>query len=239
MDILKYLFLISVSFTVFEFIWGIFKFLFNTVTARLVGPGKSNPLRVIKYILFTAVSVQFVQSINADQALIGSSAASIIISSLIMGLYLLGKYQNRLALTQIRNLTNQFSNGFSNKFNPELEKFLILGAIIAFVIGSLFPNIVNNSLTQWFTASTINIYDTPFFGFIFKIIAVFILINSISRGSKILGKLISGQSFADATVKEKSNFSFFTNQNLNRSQFKQEKQEETEFADYEDVTDKE
>ncbi len=237
MKILEYLFLIGVCFTIFEFIWGIFKLIFNLLTSSFNSPAKSNLVRIVKYVLFISATIHFIQTINVDQSLVSSSIAATIISTLVLGLYLLGKYQNRLVTSQIKNITNQFINGASNQFDSKLEKFLILGGIALFVIGSFFPSFFDNGITQWFTDSILNIYNTPFFGFIFKVIAFFVLVGTFTRGSRILGKLINGESFSKATQQSGNVLGNFGGNAFNRSAFNNNKPEEPEFTEYEDVTD--
>ena len=75
-------------------------------------------------------------------------------------------------------------------------------------------------------------------GFIFMVIAFFVLINAISRGSSIIGKLITGQSFKEATAKE-SPFQNFNWQGNMQKRFGIEETEEAEFTEYEEVEDDE
>ena len=206
MKVLHFLFLLGVCFTIFEFIWGIFKIIFNLLTRSFQSSIKTNSVRIIKYILFTAVTIHFVQIINSDPVLINKQPLSIALGALLILFYLIGKYQNRAAFTQVRGIANQFMKGFLPTFDSKLEISLIFGSVGFFVVGSLFPYIADNGLTNWFTSAITNIYDTPFFGFIFMIIAGFVLVNTLTRGGKIIGKLISGNSFAEATAKREFNF---------------------------------
>ena len=239
MKILHFLFLLGVCFTIFEFIWGIFKIIFNFLTGSIQSSVKTNSVRVIKYILFTAVTIQFTQIINTDPVLIRAEAVSITIGALLILFYLIGKYQNRAAYTQIRGIANQFVKGFLPTFDSKLEISLILGSVALFIIGSIFPFTSSNGITNWFTSAIINIYDTPFFGFIFMIIAAFVLMNALTRGGRIIGKLVSGQSITEATKKESTMFNTFNRSAFNRGPFQNSEPEEPEFTDYEEVTEDE
>ena len=122
-------------------------------------------------------------------------------------------------------------------FDSKLEIALIFGSVAFFIIGSLFPFMTDNGLTKWFTSAIANIYDTPFFGFIFMIIAGFVLVNTLTRGSKIIGKLVSGHSFSEATSKDNSFFNKFNTQGFNKGPFQNSIPEEPEYTDYEEVDD--
>ncbi|MFD1551354.1 hypothetical protein DNU06_14295 [Putridiphycobacter roseus] len=238
MKILQFLFLLGVCFTIFEFIWGLFKFAFNFITSSIKSPVKTNALRIVKYILFVGTTIQFIKTINIDSQYIHSSAISISIGAILMTLYLIGKFQNRAAFAQIKSMAGQMMKGFSTSFDSKLEVALILGAIVFFVLGSLNPSLIENGITTWFSDAIINIYDTPFFGFIFMVIAVFVLYNAISRGSSILGKLLTGQSFKEATAKA-SPFQNFNFQGNLQKRFGNEETIEAEFTEYEEVVEEE
>ncbi len=239
MKILEYLFLIGVCFTIFEFLWAIAKFLFNLLTSSINSNSKSNGLRIAKYALLTAVSVQFIQTINPSNTLVSSAPIAIGISALVFGLYVLGKYKSRAAFAQIKGLAGQLSKGLPNTpTDPKLEIILTIGSISLFIIGSIFPFVFDNAITTWFTDAILNISTTPFFGFIFKVISVFVLINTFTTGSKILGKLASGESFTKATENEGKNpFKFFNAEQFGQDRFNKKPKEEPEYTDYEDVTD--
>lgn len=239
MKILHFLFLLGVCFTVFEFLWGLFKIPFNFITSSIQSPLKSNSARILKYILFSTVIVQFIQIINSDPVLIAKQSMSIALSAVLILFYLIGKYQNRTAFSQVRGIANQFLKGFLSSFDSKLELFLIFGSVTLFILGSLFPDYTSNVITSWFTSAIINIYNTPFFGFIFMVISAFVLMNTLSRGANIIGKLISGQSFTNATKKESKIFERFNTQGFNKGAFQNSIPEEPEYTDYEEVVDEE
>ena len=239
MKVLHFLFLLGVCFTIFEFLWGLFKILFNFLTGSIQSAIKTNSIRIIKYILFTAVAIQFVHIVNTDSGLINNQGVSITLGALLIFFYLIGKYQNRAAYTQIKGIANQFMKGFMPVFDSKLEIALILGAVGFFVLGSFYPLSTANGITNWFTDAILNIYNTPFFGFIFKLIAFFVLINTLSRAAKIIGKLLSGNSFSEATKSENPFINRFNTQGFNHARNQNTISEEPEFTDYEEVTDDE
>ncbi|MFK8046674.1 MAG: hypothetical protein AB8B72_14340 [Crocinitomicaceae bacterium] len=245
MKVLYFLFLIILGFTIFEFIWGVFKFLFNLLTRSLNSPIKTNSVRILKYILFTAVAIQYVKTVNSDPVYIGNQYAAIALSAILLLLYLFGKYQTRASISQISGMANQFVKGFMSAFDPKLELTLIIGSVAFFVLGGLYPDIVNNGITNWFVGSIVGVYDTFFFGFIFMIISGFILVNTLTSGAKIVGRLLSGQSFVEATKRNNpfagrfSQGGFGGNPFQNRNQNQSSIPQEPEFTEYEEVKDEE
>ncbi len=244
MQVLHFLFLLGVCFTIFEFIWGIFKIIFNFLTGSIQSPVKGNLVRIVKYILFTAVSIQFIQLINLNSVLINKQIIAIGLGAIMILFYLIGKFQTRSMLTQFKGITNQFAKGILPEFDEKLEISLIIGAVFFFVIGSIFPEFTSNGITAWFTNAILNIYDTSFFGFIFKVIGIFVLVNTLMRAGRTIGGLLSGKSFAEATKRNNPYAGRFRGQMFNQNPFQNNQSqnsvsEEPEFTDYEEVTDDE
>lgn len=204
MAILHFIFLLGVNFVIFGFIWGIIKLIISTLTG---GAKKSDQteyiLRITKYILLVAVTANFVHLYETDQGLMDSLIARIVVGSLILGLYLLGKLQNKDRFTQFSAMGGNLLKGLSTSFEPKVERILILGSIAFFVVCLLIPSLVDNVLINWFTSAIKGLYNAFFIGFIFKVVAFFSIINIIMRGSNILGKLVSGKSLTESFSKEK------------------------------------
>jgi len=245
MKVLYFLYLIILGFTIFEFIWGVFKLLFNLLTRSLNSPVKTNTVRIVKYILFTAVAIQYVKTVNSDPVYISNQYAAVALSSILLLLYLFGKYQTRASISKLSGMANQFAKGFISAFDPKLELTLIIGSVAFFAVGGLYPNIVNNGVTNWFVDSIVGVYDTFFFGFIFMIISGFVLVNTLTSGAKIVGKLLAGKSFVEATKRENpfagrfSQGGFGGNPFQSRPQDQNSVSQEPEFTEYEEVKDDE
>ena len=140
-----------------------------------------------------------------------------------------------------------------SKVDPKVEKFLLIGSLGYFIIVLLNPWMVNTRIVNWFTESIFNIYDTPFIGWIFSVIAFFFLINIIMRGSNVIGNLLSGRPLT-SKPENKGKFNFnrggrnpFENNPFQQSEQSQQKKgqnfkQETDadgFTSYEDVTEEE
>lgn len=236
MKIFLFLFFLSVSTIVFEFLWTVLKFLFNFLTAPVQSPLKSKGLRIAKYAIYSLVILEYSSIIESTYHIQPHFAS--VLTLLFMTLYLFSRFQNRSSYAQMKVMANQFVKGFDNAFDVKFEKYLIFGALITVGIGKFLLGNFEMAISHWFTIAIINLYTTPIFGFIFKVVGMFSLFNAISTGSKIIGQLISGQSFDKATTSERNIFDSFKGQNLNKSLFNNnEQKEEPEFTEYEDVTD--
>tara|TARA_B100000809_G_C15098926_1_gene516126 strand:- start:866 stop:1636 length:771 start_codon:yes stop_codon:yes gene_type:complete len=204
MAILHFIFLLSVNFVIFGFIWAIIKLIISTLTGGATKSDKTEYiLRITKYILLVAVTANFVHLYETDHGLIDSIAARIIVGSIVLGLYLLGKLQNKDRFSKFSAIGGNLLKGLSTSFEPKIERLLILGSIAFFVLCLLVPSLVDNFVINWFTSAIKGLYDAFFIGFIFKVVAFFSIISIIMRGSNILGKLVSGESLTESFTKEK------------------------------------
>jgi hypothetical protein len=243
-SIFNFIYLLGLNFVIFGFIWGVFKLLFTFLT----GSNKPNIeldylIRIAKYVTLVAVTANFVHRLDSETVLIHSMTTKIVISSLVLGLYLLGKLQKRAMFSQFSAIGGNLFKRLATSFDPKVERFLILGSILFFIACLILPAITNNFLINWFTDSIINLSDVFFFGFIFKVIAFFFIVNMFIRASKIIGNLLSGKSLSESIEKPKkqnpfggSAFNSFGKQNRQTEQHGSESIE-PEFTEYEDVTD--
>jgi hypothetical protein len=248
MAILHFIFLLGVNFVIFGFIWAIIKLIISTLTG---GATKSNRteyiLRITKYILLVAVTANVVNLYETENSLLNSITARIIVGSIVLGLYLLGKLENKDRFSKFSAIGGNLLKGLTNSFEPKIERLLILGSIAFFVLCLLLPSLVDNGLINWFTASIKSLYNAFFIGFIFKVIAFFSIISIIMRGSNILGKLVSGKSISESFSKEKktSPFAGDTQNKQNNSTVEDDYNKKAStntdsegFTEYEDVTNK-
>lgn len=235
MEVLKFIFLLGINFSIFGFIWGIFMFIIRTLQSPGAQRNESITyiLRIVKYFLLVSVTANFV-SVYATGANGGiPDTGHIAIASAVLGLYLLGKFQNRAIAGQIAN--NPMFAKFMPKVDPKVEMFLLIGSVVYFVSCLLYPTMVNNGLINWFTDSIVSIYETPVIGWIFQIIAFFFLINIIMRGVNVIGRILSGQSIMNTPPSSGGSVNFQTG-----TYFEDNKKEDEEgYTDYEDVTDSE
>ena len=235
MGVLKFIFLLGINFSIFGFIWGIFMFLVRTFQPAGSQSNESYTyiFRIIKYFLLVSVTANFVSFEATGDALATPDTAHISVAAAVLGLYLLGKFQNRAVLNQISQ--NPMLSKFMPKVDPKVEMFLLVGSLVYFVSCLLYPQMVNNGLVNWFRESIYSIYETPVIGWIFQIIAFFFLISIIMRGINVIGRILSGQSIMN-TPTNGGSFTYKSSGTF----FEDDKEEDQDgFSDYEDVTDEE
>ena len=253
MSLINFIIHLGIIFVIFGFIWGIFKYIISMFTN---GSQKSNQseylAQIIKNVFLVAVTANFVQATN--DAYISSTTFRIIISSFILGLYLLEKMQNRNKYAQFSNVGNGFLNGLSTTFDQKQERMLLIGSVSLFVLFLMFPFLVNNGLINWFNAAIEGLNNAFLIGFVFKIIAFFSVVSLIMRGANIIGKIVSGESIKSSFSKAKnsnpfggfSQFGGFQGQNkqqnesLNQADYDKKASVNVDndgFTDYVDVTD--
>ena len=167
MNILEFLFLLSVNFVIFGFIWAFFKFIISAFTGSLKDSKLEYVLRIVKYVLLVAVSANLVNDVNNTDPLIRSEAMRIILGSLLIGLYLLGKLENKNKYSKIAAFGGNFLKGFSTSFDQKTERLLITGAMGLFAFLILFPSVADNAIINWFTSSINGLYDAFLIGFIY------------------------------------------------------------------------
>jgi hypothetical protein len=236
MEVLEFIFVLGINFSIFGFIWGLLMILVKLIRSGL---GRTNQaeiygLRIVKYFMLVSVTAHYVHVYQSADIASESGVSRIIVGVLVMGLYLLGKLQSRTILNALSS--RQVMGPFS--FPPidiKVERFLLLGSLIYFIACLLMPWMVDNGLTNWFTSSIISIYEAPVIGWIFKIIAFFFLISILLRAANVIGRIISGQPI----VTEPKIDVHFRGGSNPFDQFRERQQNDPEWTDYEEVKDEE
>lgn len=252
MSTINFIIHLGIIFVIFGFIWGILKYIVSTFTSNSQKNNQSEYVsQIIKNLLLVGVTANFVSS--TSEQYIGSTVFRIVISSFILGLYLLEKMQNRNKYAQFSNLGNGMLKGLSVSFTPDQERLLLIGSVGVFILLMLFPGIADNMVINSFNSAIEGLNATFLIGFIFKIIAFFSVVTLVMRGANIIGRLISGESIKSSFSKpEKSNpfggfnqfggFQGGKTQEQNRTQSDYDRKASANidadgFTEYEDVTD--
>ncbi|MBK9591136.1 MAG: hypothetical protein IPO32_06420 [Crocinitomicaceae bacterium] len=233
MEILKFIFVLGINFSIFGFIWGLMMLVIRMFRApgQPANQGLDYTLRIVKYFLLVSVTANYIAKFQGSDLDTNVGLTNLIVGTIVMTLYLLGKLQNRAVLSQLGQ--HPLFTRFANSVDPKVERFLLLGSIAYFVACLIYPQMVDNRLVNWFTDSIQNIYDTPIIGWIFSVIAFFFLISILLRAANVIGRLLNGQSITSPGVK--TNFG----NRQNRFDSTQSNNDTNGFADYEDVTDEE
>ncbi|WP_027421186.1 hypothetical protein [Crocinitomix catalasitica] len=240
MEILNFIFLLGINFSIFGFIWGVI----ILGTKLLRGPVREKRqtqdyiIRIVKYFLLVSVTANFVV-VNKGSDLDGNVAVShMVIGTIVLALYLLGKLQNRAMMSQLAQ--NPMLARFTNQIDPKVERFLLLGSVVYFVICLMVPAMVDNFIVNWFSGAILSIYNAVIIGWIFKIIGFFFLVNILLRASNVIGNILTGQPI---NSRPKSRFGGFQQGGGAASnpfeQFREQQQNDEGFTDYEDVTEEE
>jgi hypothetical protein len=230
MEILKFIFVLGINFSIFGFIWGLMMLVIRMFRApgQPSNQGLDYTLRIVKYFLLVSVTANYIAKFQGSDLDTNVGMTNLIVGTIVMTLYLLGKLQNRAVLSQLGQ--HPLFTRFANMVDPKVERFLLLGSIAYFVACLMYPQMVDNRLVNWFTESIQNIYDTPIIGWIFSVIAFFFLISILLRAANVIGRLLNGQSITSPGVKTEFKY--------RETNFKSN-QDEHGFTDYEDVTDEE
>jgi len=233
MEILKFIFVLGINFSIFGFIWG----LMMLVVRMFQTPGRPRNqsldyvLRIVKYFLLVSVTANFIAHVQETDVAANLGMTNFIVGTIVLALYLLGKLQNRAVMQALGN--HPMFARFANSIDPKVEIYLLIGSVGYFVACLMYPQMVDNNLVNWFTDSIITIYDTPVIGWIFKIIAFFFLINIIMRAANVIGRLMNGQSLTTPVGQT----GFKTRQDpFSQNRDQSDNNSDDGFADYEDVT---
>lgn len=237
MEILKFIFLLGINFSIFGFIWGLIMIVLRVIRPQAQqAQAEVYVLRIVKYFLLVSVTANYILTYQADGG--GSQVTQIVVGTITLALYLLGKLQNRSMISQVAK-SAMFGRFYAPPLDIKVERFLLLGSVVYFVACLLLPWMVDNGLIVSFTDAVISIYEAAIIGWIFRIIAFFFLITIILRAANVIGRLLNGQSpMTGPTMEGNSSVNFQQGTNP-FDQFREKQQKDPEWTDYEDVTDEE
>lgn len=208
MELLDFIFRLGVVFAIYGFLWGLIEFAFVLLTTgRKRSIGEIYLIKALKYFFLVDVTFLFCLE-RSDAEMIVTN--QLVIAGLILLTYFIGKFQNK---QQSRVIFQMMNNGVSRQtigFHPVAEVVVIILSIVVFSFFAFYPEYARNPLSIWFHESIINIEDTPVFGFIFKVIGFFFLLNLMMKMSQGLTYLLSGQAFRRNRKKDDDGFDDFT-----------------------------
>ncbi|MBI3133153.1 MAG: hypothetical protein HYZ14_00615 [Bacteroidetes bacterium] len=232
MEILKFIFVLGINFSIFGFIWGLMMLVIRMFRTPGQAPNQAldYTLRIVKYFLLVSVTANYIAKFQGSDLDTNVGITNLIVGTLVLAFYLLGKLQNRAVLSQLGQ--HPLFSRFANSVDPKVERFLLLGSIAYFVACLFYPQMVDNKLVNWFTDSIQNIYDTPIIGWVFMVIAFFFLINILLRAANVIGRLLNGQPLTSSSASTEFKYSErrFPSDNTPK---------DDGFSDYEDITDEE
>ena len=191
MSLLDFVFRLGVMFAIYGFLWGLIEIAFWMLSG---GRNRSIPqvylIKAIKY--FFLVDVTFLFCFD------GLSSKMVVVNQVIFaGIILLTYFIGKLQKNQNRSMLFKFAGrGLpmqqNNTFNMRLEVIIIALSLVIFAGFWFYPELSRNPISIWFKESIINIENTPVFGFIFKVIGFFFLLNLIFKMASAFSFLLNG-----------------------------------------------
>ncbi|MCR9172232.1 MAG: hypothetical protein NXI10_07055 [bacterium] len=193
MELFNFAFRLGVVFAIYGFLWGLFEIGIRLLTSgRERTVGEVYLLRGVKYVFLADVTFLF--CIDGDVSNL-NYLNQLVLAGIILLTYFVGKLQNN----QNRNRMFQvFMNARVQLpkqltlFNLRAEIAVIVLALLAFSLFNFAPQYAANPISIWFYESIVDIEDTVFFGFIFKVIGFFFLLNLIFKMINGVTFLLSG-----------------------------------------------
>lgn len=167
------IFRLGVMFAIFGFLWGMIDIILRLLTAsRQRTLVETYLIKSVKYLFLVTVTFLF-SSGDLNQ---------LILAGIVLIMYFVGKLQNsqnRVAIFQTMGRGIPKSPLFM--FNLKAEIGVILGALALFVVLWFYPSLATNGVSKWFQESILSIENAVFFGFIFKVIGFFFILNMIFK----------------------------------------------------------
>ncbi len=193
MELLNFIFRLGVVFAIFGFIWGLIN-----LGIRLLSMGRQRQtteiyiIKAVQYLLLVDVTFLICYN-NVIDGLDYNS--QLVFGAIILLMYFIGKLQQRQNKQMMFKIyTNGMMQGDFG-FNLRAEIIVIVLALAAFVLFWFQPEFAVNPVSVWFQDSILNIEDTPIFGFIFKVIGFFFLLNILMKVVNSILMLLSGRAF--------------------------------------------
>ena len=146
-------------------------------------------IRAVKYFLLVDVTLLFCL---ADERSDMTELNRVVLAGIILLTYFIGKLQRNQTRSMFTKLAGTELPIQKMTFNLKAESFIIALSLVLFSIFWLFPQYATNPLSNWFHESIMDIYDTPIFGFIFKVIGFFFLLSIIFKMVNAFTFLLSG-----------------------------------------------
>lgn len=190
MEIFELIFDLGVLIAIYSFIWF---FIDLAITLLVSGRKRTDEeiylVRAIKYLFLANVVFMFS----------GSSAEEIHYEKLIpciviLLVYFFGKFQRK---QKQQAAFKQLSNFSIFRFNLKYEVLLIALSMGLFLTFVFMPDIASNNIATWFQTNIRDINKAFLFGFIFKIVGFFFLLNMLMKMINSINYVLSGKPLID------------------------------------------
>jgi chorismate mutase len=197
MELFNFIFRLGVLFAIYGFIWGIIEIGVSLLRgSNQKTRQEAYVIKLVKYILLVDVTVLFSLKLNQYSY----SYYHLTLSGLVLLIYFIGKLQhqqNQFAF--IQNIQRRQGKLGGEKLQLKNEIILITLSSLVFLLLAFFPAYAENPISKWFHVSILNIEDTPIFGFIFRVIGFFFLVNILFKVVHAFVFLFSGKAFLNTS----------------------------------------
>ena len=177
---LNFIFRLGVVFAIFGFLWGMIDIGLRLLTAsRQRTLVETYLIKGVKYLFLVMVTFLFCLGDLNKHFII---SYQVVLAGFVLLTYFVGKLQNsqnRVALFQM--MGRQLPQAPVISFNLKAEIGVIVGALILFGALWFYPELAANGVSRWFQESIVSIENAVFFGFIFKVIGFFFILNMIFK----------------------------------------------------------
>lgn len=180
MDILTLIFRIGVILGIFTFLWGLIR-----LALVMLFPGFGRDilsayfLRGVQYLFIVQTTLLFC---FADDTQLALGMDSIFITGLILLFYFVSKFQRRSTnRLQLIGLMGSGKNILAPLYKKKAELIVLILGILFFITFLIYSDFLFNPLTIWFKNTIIGIEQAPIFGFLFKIVGFFFVVNVLSK----------------------------------------------------------
>jgi hypothetical protein len=211
-----FIFRLGVVFAIFGFLWGTIDLGLRLLTAsRQRTLVETYLIKGFKYLFLVDVTFLFCLDDSTTHMIV---SYQVVLAGIVLLTYFIGKLQNsqnRVAIFQMMGRGIPKMPLFS--FNMKAEIGVIVGALLLFMLFWFYPELATNAVSSWFHESILSIEKAAFFGFIFKVIGFFFILN-------MLFKLVGGITFLLSGGKRP-----------NGNQRRGDGDDNSDFIDYEEV----
>lgn len=170
---------------IFSMIWGFFMIIYRALTGFSERPA-------IESYVFQVLNMYFLVSLCAMQTheyLVKPAAPRVLIT--VVGIFVLYSYlMGRLERTKF---VLQFNNNrvSTMRINTAWESFVVLASIVYFSFAITRPELLNNSVNNWFYSAVKDIYATPIIGWLFMIVGFLFLIVNLVKSVFVTAAVIN------------------------------------------------
>lgn len=181
----------GVLFAIYGFLWGLLEIGYWMLTSgRSRSLAQAYLIKSVKYFFLADVTFLFCRNGNFEGLV---EISQVVLAGLILLTYFVGKLQkNQTRQTFFKLAARGLPAQNLIVFNLRLEIAVISVALAIFVLFWFYPALSHNPISVWFYESIVNIEDTPVFGFIFKVIGFFFLLNLIFKMLNAFNFLLTG-----------------------------------------------